>query len=236
MKKLVLVMVSALIIIMFIAFNYILWDSQNKEKDIENLKYLNINNNSRISAFERDIKALEDEVKQYKRQIDIVDTENKKLKEDKLKLENERLELMVLYEHKLELINILKKNTDLTAIEEPIKNWVEAIYDKDYDTAYNLLKAQRANQYEPPTLEEFKNNYKATIKEISLKSIKHVIEDIPNDLKGTFVLETTIVTNMNEIEEKNIDGFEEGENKRFILVDYEREGGNWVITGISNTL
>lgn len=236
MKKLVLVMVSALIIIIFIAFNYLLWDSENKEKDIENLKYLNINNNSRINAYERDIKTLEEEVKQYKALLEKADSENKSLLDEKLQLENEKLKQEELYEQKLELINILKQQVDLKPLEEPIIKWLEAIDSGDYDIAYKLLKRQRANQYSAPSLEEFKKNYKNSINGMSLKSTKLAVDDVPDEMKGLIVFEVLIDVSMVETAEKNSDGFEAGENKRFITVDYDKENKTWVIIGISSSM
>lgn len=235
MKKLVLVMVSALIIIIFIAFNYLLWDSENKEKDIENLKYLNINNNSRISAFERDIKSLEEEIRQYKEQIEEVNAENKMLQEDKLKLENERMEQEELIEQKLELINILKQHAELSIIQEPIKSWIEAIDKGNYETAYKLLNIQGTNQYIPPTLEEFTKSYKGTVDRMILKSIKLAIDNVPEEMKGSIIFEVLIDIEMKETTEINIDGFEAGENIRYITVDYDIESGKWLIVGIASS-
>jgi len=236
MKKLTLVMVSALIIIVFIAFNYLLWDSENKEKDIENLKYLNISNNSRINAYEREIKNLEDEIKQLKSSLEMTDEANKNLLDEKERLEVETEEYDRLLEKKIELINILKRQVDPQLLEAPVREWIESLNEGDYETAYELLSRQIENQYKELSLSEFKSNYENSIKEMKLESIKLLTENVSDDIKGSIVFDVIIDVVITDNADKIPDGLKEGQNRRFVTIDYDIENEKWVIAGISSSL
>jgi len=236
MKKLTLVMVSALIIIVFIAFNYLLWDSENKEKDIENLRYLNISNNSRINAYEREIKNLEDEIKQLKSSLEMADETNKNLLDEMQRLEVETEEYGRLLEEKIELINILKQQVDLQLLETPVREWIESLNKGDYETAYELLSRQIANQYRRLSFSEFKSNYENSIKEMKLESIKLLTDNVSDDIKGSIVFDIVINVIITDDAGEIPDGFKEGQNRRFVTIDYDRENEKWVIAGISSSL
>jgi len=236
MKKLALVMVSALIIIVFIAFNYLLWENENKEKDIENLKYLNINSNSRINAFEREIKILEDEIKQLKSSLEIAEETNKNLLDEKARLEVETQKYDKLLENKIELINALKQQVDVKLLEAPVREWIDSLNKGDYETAYELLSRQIANQYGKLSFSEFKNNYENSIKEIKLESINLLTDDVSDDIKGSIVFDIVVNVIISDNANKNPDGFKEGQNRRFVTIDYDKGNKKWVITGISSSL
>jgi len=236
MKKLALVMVSALIIIVFIAFNYLLWENENKEKDIENLKYLNINSNSRINAFEREIKILEDEIKQLKSSLEIAEETNKNLLDEKARLEFETQKYDKLLENKIELINALKQQVDVKLLEAPVREWIDSLNKGDYETAYELLSRQIANQYGKLSFSEFKNNYENSIKEIKLESINLLTDDVSDDIKGSIVFDIVVNVIISDNANKNPDGFKEGQNRRFVTIDYDKGNKKWVITGISSSL
>ncbi|HHW47785.1 MAG TPA: coiled-coil domain-containing protein 22 [Clostridiaceae bacterium] len=236
MKKLALVMVSALIIIVFIAFNYLLWDNENKEKDIENLKYLNISSNTRINAYEREIKSLEEEIKQIRESLKTADDANKNLLQEKSQLEVKIEEFERLLEEKIELINVLKQHVDIKLLEAPVREWIDSINKGDYETAYELLSKQIANQYKNLSFAEFKSNYENTIKEMKLESVNLLTDDVPDDIKGSIVFEIVVDVVILDEAEKNPDGFKAGQNRRFVTVDFDKENEKWVITGISSSL
>lgn len=61
MKKLVLVFVSALLLAVFIAFNYLLWEREGREEKLQQLESNNASNNASMNTLNHEIKTLEDD-------------------------------------------------------------------------------------------------------------------------------------------------------------------------------
>lgn len=92
MKKFILVMISALLMVVFIAFNYLLWDRENKEKNIETLENSNASNNASINALGREISMLEEKNKSLETQAGELEEQNKALADSKNQLERDKVE------------------------------------------------------------------------------------------------------------------------------------------------
>lgn len=239
MKKLVLVMFCAMLIVVIIAFNYLLWDRENKVKSIEFLEASNQSNNSIIKTLNRNIEELEEENKQLNNRITGLEEEKQQLQEQLAGLNQEILKLKNTLNHKLAVINNLHQGADLKQAKEPIRKWIEAIDSGEYKIAFELLQQQMSNQGSLVSMDAFAESYSKHIKSIEIKTIEPYISENLEDLKGDIVFKVSL--EVKEIGKSEGEGkdpgsespFKEGLNERYIAMYYDSVNDAWVISHIS---
>ena len=236
MKKFVLVVFCAFILLIFIAFNYLLWDKGNRDRDIENLKYINVSSNTRISEYEREIKNLEDEITQLKANLGDVNNANKRLEDSKIQLEKDKAKYNEAIVQKNEVINILKQSADIKSLEVPISQWAESIDKSEYTAAYELQSEQMNSQYGNLSLTDFVNKYKGVIKSINVKSIKLCIDKVPYDKKCDIIFSVSLEVNLVEGMIDSENEFKDGLNNRYFFMNFDTKNSIWVISSISSTI
>jgi len=235
MKKLVLFLVSALIIFTFIALNYLIWEKENRDKDIENLKYINLNSNSRINAYERDIKNLEEQLKTLKAELSELENNNKLLEEDKLKLEKEVANYTELIEKKNGTIGALTQMVNIKELDAPVRKWIEAIDSGKYEEAYKIQSKELLEQQNIKNPDDFAQKFKNSVKSMKIKDIEFVTEKIPEDKMGNIIFNVAVDVEKTENNQEN-NVFRNGSNNLFFTVDYDVELKCWVISSISDSL
>jgi cell division protein FtsB len=237
MKKLALVMICTLLIVVFIAFNYLLWDRENKEKDIENLERLRTSSSTSIDTLGRKIKELEDENNFLKDRMNELETSNRLLEHEKKRLGQDKTDIGNILDRKLEIIDVLKQHADLKPLEEIAVKWVEDIDQGDYTTAYELMQKQPSNPDGFSDVDNFTASYKNTVKNIKIISLELCTEGIPDNKRGNIIfkadLEVQLVNQRNSAPKVQ---FNEGVNEVFFIFDYDKKTGQWMIANISPTL
>lgn len=232
MKKLVLVIVWILLIAVFIVLNYLLWDRDNKQEDIRSLETLNASNNSSINALGREINKLESDKKKMEialydaeRDLNALQDKNKELdKQNQINLDIIKQKNVIIYK--------LMEKQDLKDIEASIKKWVNYIDNAKYTEAYELIRFNPLNSITSMNLEQFTENYKKSVKNMSIKSIEFFGEKLPEGKRQDIVFR--VVLDIKKIEgiDTSIAQFTEGENERYFTMDYSSENNQWVISGI----
>lgn len=235
MKKFVLVLVCVLILVIFIAFNYLLWEKENRDKDIENLKYINISSNSRINAYERDIKGLEGQIKLLEEKLTELEKGNKLLEEDKLQLEKKNTDYVRLVEHKNMVIDMLKGIVNIKDLEVPVRKWTEAVDAGKYEDAYNLLGKNILEQEGFRKFNDFAEKFKNSVKTVRIKDINLVTEGVAEGKEGDIIFKVVLEVDVTESESK-ANEFKKGSNERFFTVDFDDQRGSWLISDISDSL
>ena len=221
MKKFALILVSVLIMTVFIAFNYLLWD-KGKIEDI------NASNSASISALGREINKMTSDNRYLGLKVDELESGNK-IHLDKIsQLEQDKNNNKNLIEQKNEVINFLKQRTDLKQLEDNIKKWVDSINQGRYDVAYNLQVPDKGNQ--EAALNNFTNLYKSNVKAISIKSIKMATEGVPEDKKGDMIYRVSLEVKKPDSVSKSL--FIEGNNERNFILAFDKEKNNWLISDI----
>jgi len=232
MKKFILVMVCTLLMTLLIAFNYLLWDRENKKKDIEDLEQSNVSNSVSINALGRNIKQLEDENRALNEKIELMEGNIKELDENISTLESEKNRLIRILEQKNTAINKLKEEVDLSILEAAVRKWVQAINSGDYETVYSLQTAGMNQSSGFFKVTDLENSYKNSIQSIKLKSIKFDMEEIPVETPGGICFFVTLdVKKSGNADARKIQ-LEEGINEKLIAVDYDKEKNTWMISGI----
>jgi len=235
MKKLVLILVSALIIFTFIALNYLLWEKENRDKDIENLKYLNLSSNSRINAYERDIKNLEEQLKLLKEEMSKLEESNKLLEEDKLQLEKEIAHYSEVLDKRNVTIDALSRIANIKELEAPVRKWIEAIDAGEYIEAYKLQSKELMEKENIRNPDDLARKFKNSVSSMRIRDIKLVTEDIPENKVGNIIFNVEIDVEKKQNEQGN-SAFINGSNNMYFTVDYNAEREYWVISDISNSL
>ncbi len=236
MKKFVLVMFFSMIIAVFVGFNYLLWERENREKDIKSLQDINASNSITINALNRQLENMENTLKLRNDNINKLDEENSTLKKDLERLNQDNIKINKLVEHKSEVINYLYKNDQPELITVPIKEWAEYISAGDYESAYRTWYVSKEDEKE--SLTNFTNKYKNVIKSIKLKSIEFYSENIDKLDKKDIFLEGDIFFAVEldvKLAEDNVRSdilFSEGDNRKIFVLNYNNEEGKWHISGL----
>lgn len=232
MKKLVLVVVWLLLIAVFVVLNYLIWDRENREKDIKSLENLNASNNSSITALGREInnletekKRLEAEIFDLKKKVSDLENANKKMEEDN----NKNLEII---QRKNETVYMLIQQSGTKDIEKAIIKWVDSINTGNYEEAYKLIRLRPFSNQVLMSSKEFADNYKNSIKSIKIESMELLPEDILDNKKGDIVFKVQFNVEKSEGFDRLFTDFSEGLNERYITVDYSKEMEQWMISGI----
>lgn len=219
MKKLVLVMICALVMVLFIALNYLLWDRENK-MNIDARKDIN------IATLGREVSNLEAANASLKEKVSKLEAGAKTLEQKNEELQQEKNKTTGALAQKNEIINQLKQMIDTKGFEAVITKWADCIDKGQYDQAYQLQLSQLSNQ-QNMTFEEFTNYYKTHIKNIKVTAIKLNIQGAPEDKKGDITFKVSLEVKRVPNSGKAI--FEEGNSDKLFTLVFLKEKNIWVI-------
>lgn len=230
MKKLVLLLVCAMLMTLFVAFNYLLWDKEQNTQSIKNLEYKNDDKDATINALGREIKNLEDANREYSTRIKALETNITQLQESNDALVQEQKKNRELLERKNEIIDIFKQQVDMKPLEGAIKKWAESIDKGQYETAYKLETQKFKDSGELVSLNEYSEAYKQTIKGIKVTQVEVYNEEVGNAGSGDIVFKVELEVNK---EKGAADAqFVEGANQKLFFLTYDKEKGGWIISDI----
>lgn len=228
MKKLVLAMVFILLMALFIAFNYLLWDRENRVKELKDLEFANANNSANMSLQNREIKRLEDENSNLQQKVTQLESEREQLTKNKNELTAERDRLNGIITAKNDLLNALKQISDMKEFDQPVKKWVEAINVGDYSVAYELEYTSLVSYGNPPSTFQYSENLKSTIKSISLKSLK--LDPDRGNYDGEIVLDAELEVKL--VEKADSQVYTDGLNHKYIKIGYDTAKKEFIILQI----
>lgn len=239
MKKLVLLMVSALVLTIFISFNYLLWfrgeqitDYQNKIKKLEEQLTAKDNlANTNISYYTQQVTEKNSEIDYLNREIESLKSDSNKLEQDLQLGATDSV-------RKSAVINKLKMQADLEPLKTIITSWVELIDGGMYENAYrlqnNLFNGASMSQEAAKSLSEFTDKYKRNIKNVSVKSIDLISEGFTDDKKGDITFKVSI--DVKKPENSRYNEFVEGINTLYFGMTVDQSGSRWIISSISDKI
>lgn len=221
-----------MIIVVFVGFNYLLWERENREKDIKSLQDINASNSITINALNRQLENMENTLKLRSDNVNKLEDENSTLKKDLERLNQDNIKANKIIAHKSVVINYLYAKDQSELIEAPIRKWTEYINEGDYESAYRTWYISKEDEKESFT--SFVNKYKNIIKSIKLKSIELYSEDAEKSYEGDifFAVELDI-----KLAEDGGGGgvdklFIEGNNKKIFALQYNSKEEKWYISSI----
>lgn len=228
MKKFLLILICLVVILFFVGFNYLLWDRENKQANIQDLQDTNEVKTDTIEILYRQIdnldnanKALQSDINQLNNKIDSY--------ENVIKAYTSRIEdLSSKILEKEKSISILKQQVDKDMLTNVVLAWVNALGNGDLETAYNLTYRNSNNI----SYEEFYGDYRGTIVSIGVHSLQEIVNEDETS-KGEFLYSVVLDIELSE-NKKNIENFEyvNGLNSRILVIDYNEEVDGWVIKDI----
>jgi cell division protein FtsB len=227
MKKLVLILVCALIMTVFIAFNYLLWDRENKIRNIENL---NVSKNMSIDALGDKIKSLTDENKQLQEENKKKEDENNRIRSKYYLADQDLALLRKTLNNKNDVIQQLKMQADLKPLEAVIRKWAESIDKGEYEPAYELQKSQLTSGDNNIDFSSFMDAYKTNIKNIKVKDIK-LQEDENNGTIQGLVFAVSLEVKLVEGADGSL--YADGVNERYFTIGFDEAKLDWVIDNIA---
>lgn len=222
MKKLILVIISALIMTVFIAFNYLLWDR-------EKIVGMDADKMASIDALSKQIRNLNDENSLIRQKSKDQDETIQSMQE---KINQTAMERS-LYKDKSEsqgyAIRYLKQSANLKPLEEVIRKWVEGINNGQYEAAYRL----QSKQYMKQDINGFTNTYKTSVRNMSLKSLTLAVDGIPDERKNEIIFKAVLEVKKNDSSNKL--SLNDGNNVRFFAIGWNQYSDEWVINDIFAT-
>lgn len=232
MKKLVLVMVFILLTAVFIAFNYLLWDREDREKELKNLELMNASNNATISAKDKEIGILDKEIDDLNSRVAQLENEKEQLTQDKNSLTEAKTESDSATREKIEFINTIKQYTDIGVISEPLKKWAEALNQGKYEEAYELEYAAVPSADRTVSLAAYTEEMQKSIKKVEISEVK--IDKLRGSSEGEIYLQTRITVKLAEGAEKAVTRFSDGVNEKYVKIDYSADKKAFIIASINN--
>jgi vacuolar-type H+-ATPase subunit I/STV1 len=230
MKKFILVMVFALLIAMFIAFNYLLWDRESKVAEIKNLQSVNVSNDASISAQKREITSLVDQVNDLREKIEQLEKDNEQLQKEKEAVSAEYEQTETSLREKIDFINILKENSNIEALSQPIVSWAEALSQGNFEEAYNIEYAAVPEKDRTVKLNTYIDQMTSAVSKVEITEVKL------DKLRGVGSGEIYLFVKYNVKLAENADTsglkFSDGENEMYVKIDYSKDKKAFIISSI----
>ncbi len=232
MKKFILVMVFVLLTALFIAFNYLLWDRENKVRELKNLEAANASYTTSINAQKREISGLEEENSRLGNEIDRLESEKNSLNEEKAKIQAEWNLTKDALQERIDFINTLKQHADMSVLSEPVIKWVEAVNEGNFKEAY-LLEYEGAEAEDINVrLDEYVEQMTRSIRRIEITQVK--VDKLRGTGNGDIYLSAALDVKLAEEPNQKSFRFTEGENEIYVKIDYSIPKKAFVISTIGS--
>ena len=231
MKKFILVMVFFLLIALFIAFNYLLWDRESKLAEIKNLESINASYSASVSVNKREISSLEEEIKSLNNQIGQYKDEIDRLQKEKEQAISDRVQGEAITREKIDLINALKEQTDIQFLSEPIILWAEALNNASFDEAYSIEYEGVPLKERAVSLSAYVEQMKSTVEKIEITEIK--VDKLRGYGNGEIFLNVSFNVVLAENADPEASRFGDGENQMYVKVDYSKSKRAFIISSMT---
>ena len=231
MKKFILVMVSALLIALFIAFNYLLWDRESKLAEIKNLESINASYSASVSVNKREISSLEEEIKSLNNQIGQYKDEIDKLLQERDQAISDRLQEEATLKAKVDFINVLKEHTDIQVLSRPVVLWAEAVNNGSFDEAFDIEYEGVPPRERTVSLSTYVEQMKATVERIEINEIK--VDRLRGYGTGDIYLNVRFSVRLVEDADISSSRFSDGENEMYVKLDYSKDKKAFIISSMN---
>lgn len=230
MKKLILGLVFVLLSALFIAFNYLLWDRESREKEMRNLESASISNNATINAQKREISSLENENRGLGNTIKQLENDKNSLVQDKNDVLAEKTKTDTTLQEKIRFINILKQYADMAQLSEPVTRWAAALNEGRYKDAYELEYAGVMEKNRPMSLTVYTNDMESIVKNIEISEVK--LDKLRGAANGDIVLAVRLNVELAENADSMYARFKEGINDITVKIEYSYEEKAFIISSM----
>jgi len=230
MKRFVVIVTSLLIIFVFIALNYLLWDR-------ESLVTLRESNQASIDALSRINMNLSEENSKLSRQVEEMRGQIETLHEKVSELEENNNEKQLVIDEQKQFILDLKAHINPEPIETEAYEWINSISERDFDKAFlksSPLCSFWGNNWTPRM---FTNYFVQNVEDIQPvlinESNEPSIEIIPYQTPD-FNMKAVIRVQVKLTERAVNEYLRHGENIIELDFTYNDKLGQWVITSVTS--
>lgn len=232
MKKFVLIIICAIVILFLVIFNYLLWDRDSKVNELNNLKHDKVGNTQTINILSMQLAKYEDDNNLLVSKIGELNETIKSLKDQIIDLENLIEENKETITQKDELIMHLTRNVSKEYLSNIFSSWIEMILNNDVNDVYSKLIMEfiDAEKVEYTALRGFMSG----VSNISIVSLREPVDEEIKDYEGRVLVATIEVIYKEGSDEFEI-FFINGVNSYFIYFEYDLSKNVWKITEIKNT-
>ncbi len=231
MKKFILVMVFVLLTALFIAFNYLLWDRENKVAQLKSLENDKASYYASINAQKRETDALEEELSVLNDQLKQMESENNRLNEDRNELQADWIKTKETLQERINFINILKQHSDINVLSEPIVKWAQAVNEGNFKEAYDLEYEGVAEQDRTVSLVSYVEQLENTVNRIDIAEVK--LDMLRGAGTGDIYLNVILNVKLAEDPKQQPPRFTQGENEVYVRIDYSYSKKGFVISSIN---
>ncbi|MCX7745287.1 MAG: hypothetical protein N2645_00125 [Clostridia bacterium] len=227
MKKLVLIFVCVFLMTIFIALNYLLWDRENKSE-------LYANKSADIDMLKMDIRNYQVTNQELKMEIERLKSANEYLSSQNATVLQDRKQSELTIQRREKLINKLKQGLNIKSFEDLVKKWADNINKGDHIALYSMLYDESSTRREVTGLYDFINDYKNSVKSVSIKSVDFVKDKNVTPKIGEIILKVNL--NIEKPEKATGTLFNEGANTRYFIIAFNEQKISWYISEITDTL
>lgn len=233
MKKFILVMIFVLLTALFIAFNYLLWDRENKVVELKNLENANASYTTNINSQKREISALEEEIDRLENQIKEIESDKERLSEEKASIQIEWAETRASLQERIDFINTIKQHADTNVLSAPLAKWAEAINQGDFRQAYLLEYEGVAMVDRTVRLDDYVEQMSRTVRRVDITQVK--VDRLRGTGNGDIYLDVTLDVKLPEEPDMKSLRFTEGVNEIYVKIDYSVSEKVFMISGMGNS-
>ncbi len=227
MKRFVMIITSLLIIFIFIALNYLLWDRENLVTQSES-------NQASIEALTRMNMTLNQEKNSLEHQIAELKLQNQGLEDTIKGLESEIAVQKSITDEKEKFIYNMKEHIDTKPLEAMALEWVNAIIERKYSEAYLKSGVNCSFWGDPWSLRIFADYFDQNVEQIQFvqnKESKPIINIIPIKTPD-WEMSVYIRVHVTLREGADQSCLKPGENVLHMACTYVQQMDQWVINSI----
>lgn len=230
MKRFVVIITSLLIIFVFIALNYLLWDR-------ESLVTLKESNQASIDALSRINMNLSEENSKLSRQAEEMRGQIESLNEKVMELEEQNSQQQLIIEEQKQFILALKSHINPEPVKTEAYDWINSISEKNFDKAFLKLSTSCSfwgNNWTPRMFTNyFVQNVKSIQPVLNDEDKNPVMEVIPYQTPD-FNIKVVIHAQVDLTEKAQSEYLLPGENIIELDFTYNDRLEQWVITAVSS--
>lgn len=245
MKKFVLVVISIILLTILIAFNYLLWDRQNKLNSIEKLERSEASKNASINVLGREIDRLQEENKGLNQKILSLQNDYSQLQKSNKELVEENISIKDNYTKAISLLLQLSKHADKSIFIDVVSKWSDKINSKSYNEAYAMFSKDIKVDDASLDYKTFHDAFNSNPRNIKIKSVS-VAEDYIDELYNNpgqikqvdaavpvkAVFDVSFLSNNEQKSQDYVLLGRNGFNQIIFFINYSPEKNEWEISKI----
>ena len=191
-KKVVMAVFFAILLSVFIAFNYLIIQKENADRDTYDLIDDNTAKAATISVQLKQIDDMDRNIMELTEKLTTLREQEAGTNEYVANLEKAGQERDEALSRRDDLINKLKQGLDVELVGQQAREWIEFINNGDYEKAYARYSKAVDSAYTSMVLSEFRAYYTKHVGMIEIKSLDVMTRGIPESVENDLVIAAVV--------------------------------------------